>query len=127
MKDKQPIEVYVPIDVNDRLPIDKNCYHLEWCDKDDATILGQGIFAFFNPNEFDISDEDDENPANPRGAQPTHWLEKQTLYTLTKEEWDERNALVEKAFKSVFIWKNPSDAADFAWQQFQIENNLTND
>ena len=83
-----PVTLYVPINVGDGLPESKECSFIYW-ERDNTgkpMILSAAIFDFYNNGKFDVSDDNDEDQSNPRGAQPTHWLKEQERFIFTKEE-----------------------------------------
>jgi hypothetical protein len=82
----EPKKVFIPVSVQDELPDIKNCYHVEWHHENNPPILGACIYEWYNKGEFDVSDDDDIDPTNPRSIQPTHWFKEQNLYCFTKEE-----------------------------------------
>lgn len=64
------------VKVGERLPKEKKCFCVRWLDDDEnPAILGACIFNMWDNGEFDVSDDDDLDPKNPRGTQPDEWLE----------------------------------------------------
>lgn len=64
------------IKASERLPEKTGCYFVRWEYDPGAYIMGACMWEFF-PGEkfFDVSDDDDEDRLNPRGAQPHEWLD----------------------------------------------------
>ncbi len=84
-------KIYKVVDVNDELPENSNTYHVEWHDDGRAIILGACTFRLWGKDEFDVSDEDDKDPQNPRGSQPDYWLkeEPEEQYCFSADELKE--------------------------------------
>ena len=113
------VTVYVPVNVGDGLPESKECSFIYW-ERDNTgkpMILSAAIFDYYNNGKFDVSDDNDEDPSNPRGAQPTHWLKEQERYIFTKDELEFflkdffRNAQQLKQYPDFanYKYRNPED------------------
>lgn len=79
--EKQTKEYYQWVSVKDRLPTKTDCYCVKWDIDFGGAILGACMWDFDTPGVFDVSDLDDADKQNPRGAQPDYWLEKLELPT----------------------------------------------
>ncbi len=93
-----------------------------------------GFYLCINPNQFG----QDKNTSlrydtynntwfndNDDCEHPTHWLEKQTLYTLTKEEWEKMQQLIRYAWFNGFWNCEEGRNADEKYEEFKRENNLS--
>lgn len=73
----EQLYIWVDFDENDKstFPPKKEAYHVRWLE-DGMPVSGSCcIFDWFDDKRFDVSDDDDIDPKNPRGAQPHQWLE----------------------------------------------------
>lgn len=84
------------IKVSERLPDKTDCYFVRWVDDGHVVIKNACMWNFITaPGMFDVSDDDDPDPANPRSTQPDEWLDESESLAGVREAVGLLNWMVE--------------------------------